>query len=260
MKWFFSVVVVLNVLLAGWIALQKTPEANFEAREVSPQLVALLPEGKPLVEASAPAVLSVMTASAPQAEAPPALVGTASMPAAALPAKAVALAVPPLASGDTPAKQCLRWGALDARQLARVEGELAGLRLTPAQLKRQMQPGVAAGGKTWVYYPPLATRAETQTLIAELKAKGFDSYIVRSEGPFRGHLSLGLFGKIAGAQALQARLKAAGFPDAKIDARAQGSEVTTLRFTALAPWQVDKLRALQRRMLPGISLNHEPCP
>ena len=90
--------------------------------------------------------------------------------------------------------------------------------------------------------------------MAELKGKGFDSYIVKTEGEFRGHLSLGLFSKEAAAQALVVRLKAVGYDKAKVDARSELSQVTTLSFRALDAAQADKLRALQQRLLPGIPL------
>jgi cell division septation protein DedD len=105
-----------------------------------------------------------------------------------------------------------------------------------------------------VFYPPLATQAETQTLVAELKAKGFDSYIVQTAGDFKGYLSLGLFGREEGAQALVKRLKAAGYDKTKVDSRAEVVKVTTLSFRQLDEATAGKLKALQKRLLPGIPL------
>ncbi|MFD2450314.1 SPOR domain-containing protein [Vogesella fluminis] len=105
-------------------------------------------------------------------------------------------------------------GALDAKQLARVQGGLPALKLATAP-QSSVKEEARGSGRVWVFYPPLATKAETQTLVAELKGKGFDSYIVKTEGEFSGHLSLGLFSKEAAAQALVARLKAAGYDKAR---------------------------------------------
>lgn len=256
MKWFFAAVLVLNLAAGGWIALSKPPVADFSAREVSPQQVKLLPAGLPasapvadptatLVEASAP--LAVQPASAPAAQT---LVAKAAAPAKA------AAQVP---AAKPAALACYRWGALDDAQLSRVKRELAPLRLKASQMAEQREEAPAADGKRWVYYPPLATQAETQTLIAELKGKGFDSYIVRTAGPRQGYLSLGLFGKASAAEALVARLKAAGYPNAGVDVRGKATQRVRLDFVRLESWQADKLRAAQQRLLPGVALQGVPC-
>lgn len=154
------------------------------------------------------------------------------------------------ASKTADAGQCLQWGNLDPAQLERVQGGLPLLKLLkqPIASVTEEQRG---SGKAWVYYPPLATQAETLTLVAELKGKGFDSYIVKNDGPFKGQLSLGLFGREAAARDLVKRLQAAGYDKAKVDVRGETSKITSLRFTELDAERADKLRALQKRLLPG---------
>lgn len=262
MKWFFAAVVTLNLLVAGLIALQKAPQDDFGAREVSPQLISRLPDhGYPArVAASAPSVEQGLTeASAPLALASvPVPAPLPVKPVASTPAALALRAEAPVAKVEV-AKQCYRWGELNDSQLARARGGIATLRLPAAQVSDSVREDKQAGGKAWVYYPPLATQSETLTLIAELKAKGLDSYIVRNEGPFRGYLSLGLFAKEEGAKALVKRLKDLGFDKAQIDARGTRSKKTTVSLRALTPEQVDKLKAVQQRLLPGIAVQPFNC-
>ena len=294
MKWFIGTLVVFNLLAALYGALKQKPEADIHAQEVNAAQLKMLPaDWKPPVasapQASAPA--TDISSSMPQAEAvrapvPAAVVASAAATVATpakdsqaaasktVAAKVVPTAVP--AKADKPgaeakptadkladskasdkaadAKLCYSWGGLDPKQLERVQGGVPQLKLTtpPQASVVDEQRG---SGKTWVFYPPLTTQAETQTLVAELKAKGFDSYIVQTAGEFKGHLSLGLFARDEGAQALVKRLKAAGYDKAKVDSRGDVVKVTTLTFRQLDEASADKLKALQKRLLPGIPLH-----
>lgn len=272
MKWFLVIVVVLNVLVGLYGVLKQKPAADIGAQDINAAQLTILPASwspasTPLAQPEASAVTAL----------PDNLDASVATPAAALPATlasqpAVQKPVMPKPAAplktDTPtvakveltpaakpvaAGQCLAWGALDAKQLARVQGGLPALKLATAP-QSSVKEEARGSGRVWVFYPPLATKAETQTLVAELKGKGFDSYIVKTEGEFSGHLSLGLFSKEAAAQALVTRLKAAGYDKARVDARSERSQVTTLSFRALDAAQADKLRALQQRLLPGIPL------
>jgi hypothetical protein len=272
MKWFLVIVVVLNVLVGLYGVLKQKPVADIGAQDINAAQLTILPASwspasAPVAQPEASAVTAL----------PDNLDASVATPAAALPATlasqpAVQKPVMPKPAAplktDTPtvakveltpaakpvaAGQCLAWGALDAKQLARVQGGLPALKLATAP-QSSVKEEARGSGRVWVFYPPLATKAETQTLVAELKGKGFDSYIVKTEGEFSGHLSLGLFSKEAAAQALVTRLKAAGYDKARVDARSERSQLTTLSFRALDAAQADKLRALQQRLLPGIPL------
>lgn len=271
MKWFLVIVVVLNVLVGLYGVLKQKPVADIGAQDINAAQLTILPaswrpESAPAVPPEASAVTALTdnldaSVATPAATLPATL---ASQPAAQKPAMQKPVAQP---RADTPtvakaelapvakpaAGQCLAWGALDAKQLVRVQGGLPALKLATAP-QSSVKEELRGSGRVWVFYPPLATKAETQTLVAELKGKGFDSYIVKTEGEFSGHLSLGLFSKEAAAQALVARLKAAGYDKARVDARSERSQLTTLSFRALDAAQADKLRALQQRLLPGIPL------
>lgn len=278
MKWFLVIVVVLNVLVGLYGVLKQKPVADIGAQDINAAQLTILPaswrpESAPAVPQEASAVTALTdnldaSVATPAATLPATL---ASQPAAQKPAMQKPAMQKPVAQpkADTPtvakaelkptpetkpaAGQCLAWGALDAKQLARVQGGLPALKLATAP-QSSVKEELRGSGRVWVFYPPLATKAETQTLVAELKGKGFDSYIVKTEGEFSGHLSLGLFSKEAAAQALVARLKAAGYDKARVDARSERSQLTTLSFRALDAAQADKLRALQQRLLPGIPL------
>ena len=273
MKWFLVIVVVLNVLVGLYGVLKQKPATDIGAQDINAAQLTILPAGwrpasAPVAQPEASAVTALtdnLDASvATPAATLPAII--ASQPSVQKPVMQKPVAQP---KADTPtvakaelkptpetkpaAGQCLAWGALDAKQLARVQGGLPALKLATAP-QSSVKEELRGSGGVWVFSPPLATKAETQTLVAELKGKGFDSYIVKTEGEFSGHLSLGLFSKEAAAQALVARLKAAGYDKARVDARSERSQLTTLSFRALDAAQADKLRALQQRLLPGIPL------
>ena len=265
MKWFLVAVIVLNVLVGVFSAFRETPRIDLQGREVSPQAITLLPKGW---ERPQPASAPVAQPAPPQSASAP----VASAPAAAKPAKpgklvdeVNALAVgpdkkpPPKAEAKSAALYCAAWGEFSPAQLTRARGDVALLKLAPSQLSESSRDAGAEGGKAWVYYPPLATRAETQTLSAELKAKGFDNYIVGSAGPYQGHLSLGLFGRESGARALVDKLAKAGYDKAKVEARGAKATLATLNFSKLSDAQWNALRATQKRLFPGIALKAQPC-
>ena len=289
MKWFLVLIVVLNLAVAGYGSFKQRPQADVHAQEISPEQVKLLPADWQSAsvgagEASTP--LKVL-ASMPQTETlkPEDLSKDASQAVALKPVKAAASS--PVAKVETKAETkveakkpaetkpvektadkpkteaikpepskalaCYDWGTLDAKLLTRVKGGLPSLKLSADQLVESSKGEAKANGKFWVYHPPLATQSETQTLSAELKDKGFDNYIVHG-ADFKGSVSLGLFGQEAAAKAMQARVKAAGFDKVAIEQKGQKSAATVLSFKALDPQQAERLRALQKRLTPGIAL------
>lgn len=285
MKWFIGTLLVLNLLTALYGALKQKPETDIHAQDVNAAQLKLLPADWKPPQASAPlasAPLSEAASSAPQAQAP--LVASASASAAvAAPAKeekvpakpadpvkadvkpASAVLAKPAAESKLPeakpvdtkavaANLCYSWGGLDPKQLERVQGGVPLLKLATAP-QASVVDEQRGSGKAWVFYPPLATQAETQTLVAELKGKGFDSYIVQTAGEYKGYLSMGLFSREEGAQALVKRLKAAGYDKAKVDSRGDVVKVTTLTFRQLDDVTAEKLKALQKRLLPGKPLS-----
>lgn len=281
MKWFLALVVGLNLVAALYGALKPHPTVDIHAQEVSPESLKLLPAG--WVAASAPVAMTAkVVTSAPAAAATPTALpasldavpavapGKAAVPApnpveakpvpapklAAVPPAPVE-AAPKVAAAKPEALACYQWGPFEARQLAHVKARLASLKLGAGQLKETQSSELRGSGKFWVFHPALATPAEAQTLLAELKGKGFDGYIVQNDER-KGSVSLGLFGSEASAQALAAKAKAAGY--AKVQVEPRGQQVTRTRLTlgALNAQQVAHLEALQKRLLPGVPL--AACP
>ncbi|WP_028535812.1 SPOR domain-containing protein [Paludibacterium yongneupense] len=280
MKWFLGLVVVLNLLAALYGSLKQHVPVDIHAQEISPAQLKTLPadwqppeaSGARVVLASAPVASAPVAASAPatgadavavrKIKASPAPAASAAASASkAAPAKPVAskpaAAVAPTARA-APAI-CYSWGGLDDKLLARVKGGLPALKLEPAQISSSAAESTRGSGRFWVHYPPLATRAETQTLSSELKGKGFDNYVVQNDSESKGGLSLGLFGREDGARALADRVKAAGFDKVQVDAKGQKAKSTTLTFSALQAGQVTALQALQKRLTPGIALRSSNC-
>ncbi|WP_174873419.1 SPOR domain-containing protein [Vogesella oryzae] len=275
MKWLLGVLLALNLFAGLYALIKQKPERDLRAQEINASQLKLLPaDWKP------PQPASEALASAPQAESASApLAQLESAPVAAKPAAkpaskaaASAPAVPAAKPADnkpqaaskpldakaasvakTAANLCRSWGPLDPKQLERVQGGLPALQLATGP-EASVKEALRGSGRIWVFYPPLATQAETQTLVSELRSKGFDSYIVKTDGNFRNHLSLGLFSKEEAAQALIKRLKDAGYNKAQLDVRGERTRVTTLNFKALDDAAVTRLKSLQQRLLPGIPL------
>lgn len=269
MKWLVALVVVLNLVVAMYGSLKQRPPLDVHAQEVSPGQVKLLPANwKPDAsaskeQASAPAASapaaqalheSKTAASAAKAEAKPAGKPEASKPAAkALDKPAAKPQEKPAQDKKPEALACYRWSGLNDGLLSRVKGGVPQLKLKSGQLQEESKEENKGSGRFWVYYPPLATQSETKTLSAELKDKGFDNYIV-SNDEFKGNLSLGLFGKEDAAKTLVARLKAAGYDKAVVKSKDQPAKMTTLTFRDLDAAQAEHLKALQKRLTPGIAL------
>ncbi|GGY16001.1 SPOR domain-containing protein [Paludibacterium paludis] len=260
MKWFVGLILVMNLLVAGYGALKVRAPQDVHAQEVSPAMLKVLPEGwKPPVESSLPVTASTPAASAPVVASAPKTSVSSAPSAVARPA--VAASKPAEVKASTAAAaQCREWGPLNSALLARARGGLPGLHLKPGQWSVADAPAAtgAGKGKVWVYYPPLATHAETQTLSSELKSKGFDNYIVAGDD-HKGAVSLGLFGKEEAAKAMMARIRAAGYDKVAMEARGGKAVSSVISFKGLDDAAASRLDALQQRLTPGIRLKTVPC-
>ncbi|MDN0077527.1 SPOR domain-containing protein [Crenobacter sp. SG2303] len=301
MKWFFAIVLVLNLLVFGYGNLKARVPVDLHAQEVNAKQVKLLPANwtppvasAAVAEASAPTSgtalpvgldAATVAAAKPAAPAPVTKLADAkpaetkpvdskladSKPVAAHPKvetkpiapqstvpQPVAAAPAPAPAPTKVANRCYSWGALNETLYARVKGGLPGLKLSAAQWRAESQQAPSKNSKYWVFYPAQATAAESHTLAAELKGKGFDNYPV-NDGEFKGTLSLGLFANESGADTLLAKLKAAGFTNAKVQPRGKGATQTVLHFKDLDGAQSERLVALQHRLTPGIAVQGGAC-
>jgi hypothetical protein len=282
MKWFLALLLALNLFVAGVSLLRQHDPVDIHATEVdASKLKVLPPDWLPDGASSAPIASAPLSASAPAAAAASAPVSrAASAPIAranpAMPAKKPTASAPagkakPAVREHKPAHaalasapaakalQCAQWGELSDSLLTRVQGGLPALKLSGDQLMQQkVATGEASGPgvRYWVYYPAGGAAG----LSAELKGKGFDNYVVQNAGEFKGTLSLGLFGKRDGAEALLGKLKAAGYSKAMLLARGKGgNDKTRLVFKSLDDAQLAAITALQKRLTPGIVLKTVPC-
>lgn len=203
----------------------------------------------PAVKKDTPAAKAPTPAPAPSADK---IAAFAEKPAAEKPAAAHKPEAP-----AAPAKVCFKWGPFDATQAGKVRDELARIKL--AQISEDtVDAKPAAGSKYWVYLPPSSSRDEANKRSADAKDKGFDNYVVGADNQqFRNAVSLGLFSNAAGAEQLKGKLVAAGYKDAAVHARGQGS-TTIFRLKSVSPAQADQLTKAGVRW-PGRPLKEVAC-
>lgn len=167
--------------------------------------------------------------------------GTASVgaagPGAAAPSATGSTAAIPVPAGLA----CIEWGLFTEAELARAQAALA--QAAPAARVEPLRSD--AGPRSWiVHVPPLPDLAAAQARAAELRAAGFDVYVLR-DGPLRNGISLGLFRQEEAALAQQRDLVRRGLAEAQIASR--GAERWVLRATSDAPLAPEQRAALAGR-------------
>lgn len=131
-----------------------------------------------------------------------------------------------------PKLMCYQSGELDSATATKLKAAL-----NKAGLASKMQESVhetgRTGGKFWVYLPAQSNRDEVLKQSASLKDKGFDNYVVNTDGEHKNALSMGLFSQEDSAKAMLKRLNDSGYP-AKLAPRG-GTPVnsSTLRLDGL---------------------------
>jgi len=128
---------------------------------------------------------------------------------------------------DTNDKLCMTWGPVPPAQLDNAVAALDQLKLGD-RLTRQALG--TPGGPYWVYYPPLASKAEADNKAAELVSLGVhDLAVVRPAGKWQNAISLGLYAKQSIAEARVAELRKKGIQAVRIEARGKTTSVFALR-------------------------------
>lgn len=261
MKWFLAALVAANVVVALLGALSKPAPIDIKSRESNANQIKLAGQGNepsPLEALTAPKPGSALAAAqqeaaknpppvaAPAAPAAPATPPVTTLAAALAPEPAkpepppVAkpaepkpeplkdagkpMPTPPVAKPEAkPKLACYQASDLDAAAAGKLKAALnkAGL---AAKMHETVQETGRAGGKFWVYLPSYANRDEAVKQSAALKDKGFDNYIVNTEGENKNGLSMGLFSQEDSAKAMVKRLNDSGYP-AKLTPRG-GTAVT----------------------------------
>ncbi len=110
-----------------------------------------------------------------------------------------------------PKLMCYQSAELDSATATKLKAAL-----NKAGLASKMQESVhetgRTGGKFWVYLPAQSNRDEVLKQSASLKDKGFDNYVVNTDGEHKNALSMGLFSQEDSAKAMLKRLNDSGYP------------------------------------------------
>ena len=110
-----------------------------------------------------------------------------------------------------PKLMCYQSGELDSATATKLKAALnkAGL---ASKTQESVHETGRTGGKFWVYLSPQGNRDEVLKQSASLKDKGFDNYVVNTEGEHKNALSMGLFSQEDSAKAMLKRLNDSGYP------------------------------------------------
>jgi len=128
---------------------------------------------------------------------------------------------------DTNNKICMTWGPIAPTQVDNAVAALDALKLG-GRLARQALG--TPGGPYWVYYPPLASKADADNKAAELANLGVkDLAVVRPAGQWQNAISLGLYAKQPIAEARMAELHKKGVQTVSIEARGKTPSLFALR-------------------------------
>lgn len=148
---------------------------------------------------------------------------------------------PPVAT--VTAEACILWSGLQSRDADRLSALLAE-KFDDFKQSRRAMP--AEGSAWWVFIPPLASKAEADKKIGELKKLGVsDFFVVQDAGPNRWAISLGVFSAESGAKSRLNELREKGVRSAKLGPRSDMEAVHQLE--ARGPSN------RQQAMLAGVS-------
>jgi hypothetical protein len=202
---------VLNAGVASWWILRPDP---------APPSPAAAPPGPRLLRVgeAAPAAASAAAHSAPMttrvASASPSIDAS---PSAASTVVATVSAVDANATEATPAAAAAA-SAQESETCVRFgpypsQAAAAQARAAlPLQVTRSLLSDTSAGQRGWhVWLPALPDHAAAQAMAARIAAAGFDDYYVIPDGADANSIALGRYGNAQAAQRRQAALKAAGF-------------------------------------------------
>ncbi len=136
---------------------------------------------------------------------------------------------------------CIDIGDFNSRDGAAFETEFARLSTGALPAKRL----VRSPPQHIVYLPPQAGEAAAGRRLAQLRERGFaDSAIIRDEPTRRWGISLGLFSRMALAEAQQQKLRDAGVTDARIAEYPVNSARYAYRIAGLDEAATGRLEAL----------------
>ncbi len=151
------------------------------------------------------------------------------------------------AAAEKTGESCLLLAEVAASDLPRLE-KLLQEKFPALSAERAPLPG---SQKYWVYIPPLASKAETERKVGELKRlRVADFFVIQEAGPFRFAISLGIFSSKEGASEYLARLRAQGVRSARLGERETRPVSAQVQLRG-APAEIEALRRLLGEVLPG---------
>jgi hypothetical protein len=153
------------------------------------------------------------------------------------------------------AAACMEWGVFSGTDLARAQDALDKLQLGESLSLRSSEETVGY----WVYIPPLKTKKDAESKIAELKALGIGEYFLMQDySPWRNAISLGVFKSEELARNYLAKLQAKGVKSAVIGERNHQVKRTLFQIRNAGDALATKLAELQRDF-PGSELKAVEC-
>ena len=257
MKWLFGFLLLLSIIL---FALMQWGGALTGTGKNVPTLLALHPEKIKLQDISVVKQSSVSTMPSTQAASAVSTPISASMPIAAstaalapvsvsapvaisslLPVPLPVKAAAPLAKAAT--KTCMEWGEFSGTDLARLEKDLAGLKLSEQLTKRTVEYELGYR----VFIPYLPNQAAIRKKIEEIKAAGIDEYyVLKNNGKWNNSISLGMFKTEAAAQHYLATIQKKGIHTVKVTGVKRKLKFIVFMFKGIDAEDIERLNKLQK--------------
>lgn len=286
LKWIFAALLLANAGAAVVISLQTPHKVDLATYELNAQRVRLVgpdevlqPEtaspastgqtGTPVADAApanptAPAEAASGKTAAAAAAPTPLPPTTQSAALATTPAKPVPASPPaePVAAHAVETKTesrqvCLRLQHLDDASAQTLKTHFDKRKFRYRDLAEPVE--ARPGSKYWVYLPTSEGREAANQKSSDLKARGFDNYVVSNDGAFRNALSLGLFSQESGARTLASKLAAAGIKGVQVQQRGAPAPRHTLRLARLSAQEADAVRQMARQAGSGIEVDEVSC-
>ena len=114
--------------------------------------------------------------------------------------------------------------------------------------------------RSWVYMPPLKTKAEIDRKVGELKTFGVtEFFVVQDAGQWKNAISLGIFRTEEAAQGYLAKVKERGVRSAIAARRENFLKQVAFHVREPTPATVAKLTELQKEF-PGTEMKAGTCP
>ena len=120
---------------------------------------------------------------------------------------------------------CLRLSELTETEADRLE-KLVAKKMQKSKIERSK---IAGRSSYWVHIPPLPSKKDAESKVAELKTLGVDDlFVMPEDGPTPRAISLGVFSSREGAETLMETLRGKGVRSAKLVERSDKPVAVTL--------------------------------